>query len=73
MTISVNLPPDIEARLAVLASKTGKTTDAQLRQIINHGLEDLEDFYAAKEVLGRIERGEERVLSSEEFWRGMDH
>lgn len=26
-----------------------------------------------KEVLGRIARGEEEVLSSEEFWRGMDN
>lgn len=73
MTISVNLPPDIEARLLALASKSGQSTDEQLRQIIDHGLDDLEDYYAAKEVLARVERGEERVLSSEEFWRGLDH
>jgi RHH-type rel operon transcriptional repressor/antitoxin RelB len=73
MTISVNLPPEIEARLLALASKSGQSTDAQLREIIDHGLEDLEDYYAAQEVLGRVERGEEKVLSSEDFWRGLDH
>jgi RHH-type rel operon transcriptional repressor/antitoxin RelB len=73
MTISVSLPPDIEARLKALANKSGQSTDAQLRQIIDQGLEDLEDYYTAQEVLGRIERGEEQVLSSEDFWRGLDH
>ncbi len=73
MTISVNLPPDVEARLKALANKSGQSTDAQLRQIIDQGLEDLEDYYAAREVLGSIERGEEQVLSSEDFWRGLDH
>jgi RHH-type rel operon transcriptional repressor/antitoxin RelB len=73
MTISVNLPPDVEARLLALASKSGQSTDAQLRQIIDQGLEELEDYHAAKEVLARIERGEEQVLTSEEFWRGLDH
>jgi len=73
MTISINLPPDVEARLKALANKSGQSTDAQLRQIIDQGLEDLEDYYAAKEVLDRIGRGEEQVLSSEDFWRGLDH
>ena len=73
MTISVNLPQDIEARLKVLADKSGQSADDQLRQIIDLGLEDLEDYYAAQDVLGRIARGEEKVLSSEEFWRGMDN
>lgn len=73
MTISVNLPSEVEERLSALASRSGQSTDAQLWQIIDQGLNDLEDYYAAKDVLGRIERGEEKVLSSEEFWRGMDH
>ena len=71
MTISVNLPQEIEARLTALADKSGQSTDAQLRQIIDLGLEDLEDYYAGQEVVGRIARGEEKVLGSEEFWRGL--
>ena len=72
MTISVNLPQEVEARLKALADRSGQSTDDQLRQIIDLGLEDLEDYYAGHEVLGRIARGEEKVLSSEEFWRGLD-
>lgn len=72
MTVPVILPPDLEIRLQALADKTGQSTDAQLRQIIDLGLEDLEDYYAAHDVLARIARGEEKVVTSEEFWRGMD-
>lgn len=72
MTITVNLPLEIEARLKALADKSGQSTDVQLRQIIDLGLEDLEDYYAGRDVLARITRGDEKVLSSEEFWRGMD-
>ena len=72
MTISVNLPQEFETRLKALADKSGQSADDQLRQIIDLGIEDLEDYYAGQEVLGRIARGDEKVLSSEEFWRGMD-
>ncbi|MCB1444324.1 MAG: CopG family transcriptional regulator [Rhizobiaceae bacterium] len=72
MTISVNLPQELEARLKALAEKSGQATDVQLRQIIDAGLEDMEDYYAGQDVLARIARGEEKVLTSEEFWRGMD-
>jgi RHH-type rel operon transcriptional repressor/antitoxin RelB len=73
MTISVNLPQEFEARLKLLAERSGQSADAQLRQIIDLGLEDLEDYYAGQDVLGRVGRGEERVLSSEDFWRGVDN
>lgn len=72
MTISVNLPQELEVRLKALAEKSGQATDVQLRQIIDAGLEDMEDYYAGQDVLARIARGEEKVLTSEEFWRGMD-
>jgi RHH-type transcriptional regulator, rel operon repressor / antitoxin RelB len=73
MTISVNLPQEIVARLRALAEKSGQSTDDQLRQIIDLGLEDLEDYFAGRDVLGRIARGEDKVLSSEEFWHGVDN
>ena len=63
---------ELEARLKVLADKSGKSADDQLRQIIDLGLEDLEDYYLAVEVQERIRRGEEDVLTSEEAWRGLD-
>lgn len=72
MTISVNLPPELEARLLALAGRSGQSIDVQLQQVIDQGLGDVEDYYSAKSVLAKIERGEEEVLSSEEFWRGLD-
>lgn len=72
MAILVNLPQELETRPKALAEKSGQPTEVQLRQIIDLGLEDLEDFYAGHEVLSRIGRGEERVLTSEEFWRDLD-
>ena len=73
MTISVSLPQELEARLKALADKSGQSAELQLRQIIDLGLEDREDYYAGHEVLARIARGDEKVLSSEDFWRGMDN
>ncbi|MBC7148644.1 MAG: CopG family transcriptional regulator [Rhizobium sp.] len=35
-------------------------------------LEDLQDAAAAEAAMKRIRSGEDRVLSSQEFWRGLD-
>jgi RHH-type rel operon transcriptional repressor/antitoxin RelB len=72
MTMSVTLPPEVEERLAALARKTGHAREEQLKWIISQGLEDMEDYYAAQDVLQRVRRGEEKVVSSEDMWRGLD-
>jgi RHH-type rel operon transcriptional repressor/antitoxin RelB len=72
MTVPVNLTPDMERRLDALVAKTGLTKDATLREIIEQGIEDLEDYQEAVEVMGRVRRGEEEVLSGKDFWRGLD-
>ena len=46
-----------EARLAILASKAGRTKDSCLREIIERGLEDAEDYYLAAEVLKGVREG----------------
>jgi len=40
--------------------------------MIERGLEDMEDYYLAADVLERIRKGEEEVVGSEDFWRGLD-
>ena len=55
----------------MLAAKTGRSKAYYLREMIERGLEDMEDYYLAAEVMERIKRGEEEVLTSEEFWRGL--
>jgi len=72
MPTSIRLAPEIEERLDFLAAKTGRSKAYYLRELIERGLEDVEDYYLAAEVLERIRRGEEGVLKSEDFWRGLD-
>lgn len=61
MPTSIRLDPEIEARLDALAARTGRTKAYYLRQLIENGLEDLEDYYKAVEVSERIRRGEEKT------------
>lgn len=70
--IGVRLPPEIENRLDALAKATGRTKTYYVREAILEHLNDLEDAYLADAVMERIQRGEERVLTSEEFWRGLE-
>ena len=71
MPTSIRLAPEIEERLDFLATKTGRSKAFYLRELIERGLEDMEDYYLAAEVLERIRSGEEDVVTAEEFWRGL--
>jgi RHH-type rel operon transcriptional repressor/antitoxin RelB len=64
MATSVRLAPEIEKRLDLLASRTGRTRSFYRRQIIETGLSDLEDYYLTAEVLERVRKGEEKVYSA---------
>ncbi|MGK9452944.1 type II toxin-antitoxin system RelB family antitoxin [Acidithiobacillus caldus] len=55
-----------------MAKATGRTKTYYVREAILEHLDDLEDAYLAEATLERVRRGEERVLSSDEFWRGLD-
>ncbi len=61
MTGSIRLSPETEQRLALLASQTGRTKAFYLRELIGRGLEDIEDYYLAADVLERIRKGREQV------------
>jgi RHH-type rel operon transcriptional repressor/antitoxin RelB len=49
MAISIRLPEDLEARLARLAKKTGRTKSFYIKEAIAEQIADLEDFYLAEE------------------------
>jgi RHH-type rel operon transcriptional repressor/antitoxin RelB len=59
MTTSVRLSTELEHRLDFLAARTGRTKAYYLRQIIENGLDELEDYYLAADVVERIRMGEE--------------
>ena len=64
MPTSIRLAADMEQRLDFLASHTGRTKAYYLREIISEGIEDLEDYYLAADVLERVRKGQERVHSA---------
>lgn len=64
MATSIRLAPETEKRLDFLASSTGRTKAFYLREIIDRGLADMEDYYLATEVLERVRKGQEQVYSS---------
>ena len=64
LATSIRLAPETERRLDLLASQTGRTKAFYLREMIERGLEDMEDYYLAADVLERVRRGTENVYSS---------
>ena len=64
MATSIRLAPETEQRLAFLASQTGRTKAFYLREMIERGLEDMEDYYLAADVLECVRQGTETVYSS---------
>lgn len=71
MATSVRLAPETEKRLDTLAARTGRTKAYYLREIIERGIEDMEDYYLASEVLERVRKGEEKVYSLDDVERRL--
>ncbi len=71
MPTSIRLDSETEARLDFLATQTGRTKAYYLREIIEKGLEEIEDYYLAAEVLERIRKGEETIYSSAEVRKDL--
>lgn len=66
MPTSVRLEPQVEERLSFLASQTGRTKAFYLREIIDRGLEDIEDYYLAVDVLERLRKGQETTHAADD-------
>jgi RHH-type rel operon transcriptional repressor/antitoxin RelB len=65
MATSIRLSAKAEQRLEFLASQTGRTKAFYLRQMIENGLDDLEDYYLAADVLERVRKGEKTYSSAQ--------
>ncbi len=63
MATSIRIAPETEKRLDFLANQTGRTKAFYLRELIERGLEDLEDYYLAADVLERVRKGEEEIYT----------
>lgn len=71
MATSIRLAPAIEQRLDFLASHTGRTKTYYLREIIEQGIEDMEDYYLAADVLERVRKGQERIHSAADIRKDL--
>ena len=71
MATSIQLTPEDEKRLEFLVSRTRRSKDFYLREIIERGLEDLEDYYLAADVLNRLRSGTEKVHTASEVRKSL--
>jgi len=66
MATSIRLSSETEDRINILAKETGRSTAYYLRQLIENGLDELEDYYLSEKVMERVRNGEEKTYSLEE-------
>lgn len=71
MATSVRLDPAIEQRLNYLAASTGRTKAFYLRELVERGIDDLEDYYLADAIMERVRTGEEQTYSLEDVEREL--
>ena len=67
MATSVRLDPATEARLDRLASETGRTKAFYLRELIEQGLDDLEDAYLGAAALEPHRRSGEPTIPMDQL------
>ena len=65
--LALRLPPDIEARLEVIANRTGRTKSFYAREAILEYLEDLEDLYLAEQSYAEHLVDPSKTVSLEEM------
>jgi RHH-type rel operon transcriptional repressor/antitoxin RelB len=61
---SIRLAPELSNRLDQLALKTGRTKAFYLREIIEGGIAEIEEYYLAAETLEQVRKGQEKVHSA---------
>ena len=64
MATSIRLAPEVANRLDQLALKTGRTKAFYLREIIEGGISEIEEYYLAADTLKRVRKGQEPVYSA---------
>lgn len=72
MATSIRMAPETEKRLDALAARTGRTKAYYLREIITLGLDDMEDYYLAADVLERVRKNQEAVYSLTDVEHELD-
>ena len=71
MAVSLRLDPQIEQRLDHLVSQTGRAKSYYSRELIERGLDDLEDFYLADATMERVRKGQETVIDARDVRKSL--
>jgi len=71
MATSIRLSTELGGRLDRLAEKTGRTKAFYLREIIETGIAEMEDYYLAADTLERVRKGREKVHSAASVRRDL--
>ena len=63
------------SRLEELAQLTGRSKSYYLRELIESGLADMEDFYLADAAMERVRKGQDKLVDSQVVRKelGLDH
>ncbi len=72
MPVSVRFSLETEKRLAALAARTGRSKAFLVRQMVDNGIEDIEDYYLAADAMERLKNGQDEIISSEKFWASLE-
>lgn len=72
MAVSIRLAPNIEQRLNQLVAQTGRAKSYYLRELIEGGMDDLEDFYLADVTMERVRKGQETLLDAAQVRKELD-
>ena len=70
--VTIEIPEETHSLIARYAEEAGTATDAYVLELLEQHLEDLHDIALAEAAMERIRKGESHVISSEDFWRGVD-
>ena len=67
MATIIELSPDDDQRLDALVEFTGRSKEFYIRELVERGLEDIEDYYRGNEILKQIDEGKMKVYSDAEI------
>jgi RHH-type transcriptional regulator, rel operon repressor / antitoxin RelB len=70
--VTIEIPDEMHKLIAEYAAQAGAEPDAYMIEVLEQHLEDLRDIALADAAMKRIRSGESKVVSAEEFWRGLD-
>jgi len=71
--LAIRLDPDLEARLAAVAKRTGRSKSYYAREALREKIEELEDIAAAEEALRNYDSSTNVTLAAVKRRLGLDN